>query len=362
MGNVVLSGYYGFQNTGDEAILYAIIQKLRSIRPEIQITVLSNDPEKTAQQYQVEAVNRWRIFDVFKALFRCRMLISGGGSLLQDVSSPNSPLYYLGIIFLAKLLGRRTMVYAQGIGPLSINRNKRLVSWLLKRVDLLTVRDSGSKDELLALGVNRTIIITADPVLGLSGELIAHNPGAEILARNGVCKEGRGPLLGVFIRPWMANGFIQELARAFDALAEEGWKTVFIPMQFPRDIAIAKETVKLMNREAVILKEAYTTAEILSLTKNLDLVLGMRLHALIGGAVMGVPVIGLSYDPKVDRFLEQMGQALLISLNDLCSKSLVEMVKWAYCQRQELSAELREKLRPLAEKACATAQMAVDLL
>lgn len=362
MSDVVLSGYYGFRNAGDEAILYAMIEKLRSIKPEIRITVLSNEPEKTAQQYQVEAVNRWRLLDVFKAISNSRLLISGGGSLLQDVSSANSPLYYLGVIMLAKLLGKRTMVYAQGIGPLKRSRNRILASWLLNRVDQLTVRDSGSRDELLSLGVNRSITITSDPVLGLSGESIPLEPGAEILARNGVSKEGRGPLLGVFIRPWMENGYLAELAEAFDILVEEGWNIVFIPMQFPRDITIAKETAKLMNKEAVVLKEMYTPLEILSLVKSLDLVLGMRLHALISAAVMGIPLIGLSYDPKVDRFLQQVGQASHISVNNLRPQVVVEMVKWAYGRHGELSAELQEKLGPLSEKAGMTAQMAVELL
>ena len=100
MSKVVLSGYYGFNNSGDETILYAMITMFRKIEPSLEITVLSNEPEKTAKQYGVEAVNRWKWGQVFRAVSGCDLFISGGGSLLQDVSK-NSPLYYLAVILLA---------------------------------------------------------------------------------------------------------------------------------------------------------------------------------------------------------------------------------------------------------------------
>ena len=56
---VLLSGYYGFDNAGDEAVLYAIVRALRQVKPDIDITVLSNQPENTAQALDVKAVNRW---------------------------------------------------------------------------------------------------------------------------------------------------------------------------------------------------------------------------------------------------------------------------------------------------------------
>ena len=92
---VLLSGYYGFDNAGDEAVLYAIVQTLRAAAPDIEITVLSNQPDKTAAQLGVHAVNRWGKTALLKAVKNCDVLISGGGSLLQDVTSKNGILYYL---------------------------------------------------------------------------------------------------------------------------------------------------------------------------------------------------------------------------------------------------------------------------
>jgi len=362
VNKIVLSGYYGFNNSGDETILYAIIAMLRKIEPETQITVLSNEPEKTAKLYNVQAVNRWKWNQVLRAIAGCDLLISGGGSLLQDVSSTNSPLYYLGVILLARLLGKPVHVFAQGIGPLTNKRNRRLTAWILNRVNAITVREAGSKTELSALGVTVPVEITADPVLGLSAESIKPELGQQILLRHAYCAGEEEKKLGVFIRSWGDNSFTAELAQTLDNLADQGWKIAFVPMQFPQDIGVAKETAKLMHKEAVILKELYNPEEILAIIQQFDVILGMRLHALIDAAVLGKPFIGLSYDPKIDRFLEQMGQASVLPVTELKAQTLQEIIQWAYTQREEFSEEIRERVKPLYQKAWRNARIAMELL
>ena len=52
---VVLCGYYGMGNGGDEALLASLLQMLPS---QVKPVVLSGDPEQTAQCYGVEAYHR----------------------------------------------------------------------------------------------------------------------------------------------------------------------------------------------------------------------------------------------------------------------------------------------------------------
>lgn len=358
----MLSGYYGFNNAGDELVLYSIIKTLREIAPGISITVLSNQPEKTAKQYDVHAVSRWGFFGPLKAIAACELLISGGGSLFQDVTSKNSPLYYWAIIFLAKLMGRKTMLYSQGIGPLRAPRNRKLVAWLLNKLNILTVRDEDSRNELISLGVNREITVTADPVLGLAGETVEKKAGKLILERSGIGTADAQRLLGVFIRSWGNNGYLPELVKACDKLAEDGWQIIFAPMHFPQDITIAKQAVKLMKNRAVYLKEMYDPLEMLSITKNFDLVIGMRLHALIDAAVVGVPVVGLSYDPKIDRFLKQIGQHSLNAVHELNADTLVELINCVNRNKEEEKAEINTRVKLLYQKAWQAARLAVSLL
>ena len=150
---ILLSGYYGFDNAGDDAVLFAIVQALREIIPDVDITVLSNQPEKTAQQFGVKAVDRWGKTSLPKAIKDCDVLISGGGSLLQDVTSKNGILYYLGVIKLAQMMRKKVIVYAQGIGPVNEPRNRALVAKILNKVQAITVRDFDSRRELMEMGV-----------------------------------------------------------------------------------------------------------------------------------------------------------------------------------------------------------------
>src|SRR5690625_3113260 len=112
---VLISGYYGYGNFGDEALLAGLLSLIRELGAEP--LVLSGQPERTRAEHGVEAVHRYR--GLPGALRRADALISGGGGLLQDASSSRSLSYYLGVLRLARLAGLRTMVYGQSIGPLS---------------------------------------------------------------------------------------------------------------------------------------------------------------------------------------------------------------------------------------------------
>lgn len=166
--HVVISGYYGFDNVGDEAILFSIIQALRHVQSNIDVTVLSNNPEKTAKTYDVNAVNRWRLSEIREALRQADGLISGGGSLLQDQTGMRSIPYYAGIMKMAQWMNKPTFVYAQGMGPFNRSISRWIVKHVLSRVDQITVRDEGSKDLLQEVGIERDIKIVPDPVLGLN--------------------------------------------------------------------------------------------------------------------------------------------------------------------------------------------------
>ena len=167
--HVVMSGYYGFSNAGDDAILEAIQQAIHEASDHICVTALSNDPELTRRQYGLEAIPRFRVLKVFSALRRCDALLSGGGSLLQDTTSTRSLLYYLTVIRCAHWLGKPVMLYANGIGPVRRPANRRRVKRVVEQATLITLRDHSSARELQDMGVTRTDLhVTADPVFHLS--------------------------------------------------------------------------------------------------------------------------------------------------------------------------------------------------
>ena len=118
MGKILISGYYGFSNAGDEAMLTAIVTSLKQQAPQVELTVISGHPEVTARLHPVKAIHRFNLWGILRAMAGTDLLLSGGGSLLQNVTSRMSLYYYLSIIGLAGLLGKKIMLFAQGIGPI----------------------------------------------------------------------------------------------------------------------------------------------------------------------------------------------------------------------------------------------------
>ncbi len=362
MGNrVVISGYYGFNNLGDEAVLYSMLRALRREVPGLEITVLSNDPEATAREYEVRAVDRWSLGQVAGAIRRSDLLISGGGSLLQDVTGLQSLLYYLGVIWIARLLGRPVFFYAQGIGPVNSSLGRRLVGITARGARAITVRDGESARDLETMGVRRPVEVAADPVLGLRPENVDLSAGAEILRRHGV-EPGSG-VVGVSVRP-LPGGVTweMELARACDELARAGRTVVFVPMHHPADLVVSREIAAIMKKPHVIIGEKLDVPQMLSLVANLDLLVGMRLHALVFAAVGGVPPLGIVYDPKVERFLRRVDISPAGPPGRLNAKALAETAELFLTERKQLREKIAHRVEELRRAATRPAEMVRDIL
>lgn len=361
MSEIVVSGYYGFANAGDEAMLAAMIEALTDIEPNIKITVISGNPEDTRQRHGVAAVYRLNYPEIAKVLVRSQLLISGGGSLLQDVTSDRSLYYYLSIMMLAKKLGKPVMLYAQGIGPVKGVLAQGAMRYIGNMVDLITVRDDGSYEELKRLKVTAPPIhVTADPVLAMHpvDKLI----GRSILKKHG--QEGVAPLIGISVREWKDWGhYKQVLAHAGDRMIEElGAKVVFIPMQWPDDLSVSQKIAAKMKNKAEVLPDEYTTSELLSLVGNLDLLIGIRLHALIFAGVMHVPMAGISYDPKIDRFLQTIGERHVGTLKTVTADSLMARIRELWDERKRPNQEREDRINTLRNKAFQNAELALSLL
>lgn len=301
---IVLSGYYGFDNAGDEALLTAISGALHALAPAAELVVFSGAPERTAERHGLRAVYYMSPPAVWSELWGADLLISGGGSIFQDVTSWRSLPYYISVVSLAKLFRKPVIFYAQGVGPI----NRPFSRWLMRlvgnRVDMITLRDEASREYLLEMGVTRPPMrVTADPVFSLE----AADPDAEEL--QAILAALERPAVGVAVRHWEAlEGYQPELARYLDELTERGYDILFIAMDWPEDLEAARGVEALMRQPARVLEQQLGSREHLALMAHLDLMIGMRLHALIFAASQGVPVGGISYDPKVEAFLQSLEQ------------------------------------------------------
>lgn len=303
--HVVMSGYYGFSNTGDDAILESIRQGVQEVSDEVELTVLSKDPELTRKQYGMKAVSRFHFWKVLTTLRRGDMLLFGGGSLLQDTTSTRSLLYYLSVIRCAKLLGKPVMLYANGIGPVRRSANRNRVRKAVENAAVVTLRDHSSAEELRAMGVKRSdLLVTADPVFHMD------SAGAEradaILAAAGI--PAGGEFVAVSVREWKAaQQFPEQLAKLCDHLRRTyGLEVLFLLMQPGVDRETTRMVQKTMEEPSYILEENCVPQEMMAVLGQAKLCLAMRLHTLIFAARMAVPTLGLVYDPKVESYLKEL--------------------------------------------------------
>lgn len=303
--NVVMSGYYGFSNTGDDAILESICQGVRAVSDEVALTVLSKDPELTRKQHGLNAVSRFNFVKVLGALRRSDLLLSGGGSLLQDTTSTRSLVYYLSVIRCARMLGKPVMLYANGIGPVRRQANRERVRRAVEDAAAVTLRDHSSAGELRAMGVERPdLLVTADPVFRLDGAGEAR--ALELLDLAGLPR-GR-KFAAVSVRDWeAAKDFPETLAKVCDHLRRTyGLEILFLLMQPAADRETSLKVRRAMEEPSYLLDTACAPREMMAVLGRADLCLAMRLHTLIFAACMAVPTVGLVYDPKVESYLREL--------------------------------------------------------
>ncbi len=360
MCKILISGYYGFGNAGDEALLSSILQALLELEPKADITVISGNPTETMSTHKVKAIGRFDMWKIYQAVSACDMLISGGGSLLQDVTSARSLYYYLSIIALANTLGKRVMIYAQGIGPLRKSLARTTVGRVLNQVSQITVRDHASKEELLSLGIHDVpITVTADAVLGMHP--VDTTVGSKILESYGMTMDR--PIVGVSVRSWKAcRDYQSTLAKALDKIqTTKDVQIVFIPMQHREDTIEAESIAKQMKTKATVLADAYSTTELLALSGSVDVMIGVRLHALVFSALMETPCLGISYDPKILNFLHMIGELPVGDLHTLEVTPIVARTVEAL-ERSTFTETVLENIHELRRNALENARIAIGML
>jgi len=278
---VLISGYYGAGNLGDEALLAGLLAAL--VTAGVEATVASLDPAATSRDHGVAAVHRVR--GLVGGLLRADAVVSGGGGLLQDATSARSLGYYLAVIRAARWLGRPVAVFAQSLGPLSPRGESRVRRAL----------------HGLPLGLRDAPSLRLAARLGLDAHPVADT--ALLTPRPTVPGVAAGALVLVPRSGYPAIGdLLAELGRRHGAAGGR----VAIALVHPAQDAT--EGARLAAAlPAADLWEAATAAELTRGLAGAHAVVSGRLHGLVLGAVAGAPVAGVAYDPKVAGFAEAVG-------------------------------------------------------
>ena len=358
---VVICGAYGMGNAGDDAILEAIVGEMRGIDPFMPITALSRRPMETRVKYAVDSVHMFNIPAFHRAMKQTRLYLSGGGSLIQNVTSRRSLWYYLYTISAAKRLGNAVMMYGCGIGPIVDNRDDKLIRRVLNNdVDVITLRESYSLSELEHLGVKGPkMIVSSDPALSLPAS--SFDRVSEELSKYGLDPEGKYVCFSV--RNWA--GFAQKasiFAEAADYVSERlGLTPVFILVNRQEDGEATEAVRSLMRTTTAVISESMDSALTIGVLSRMSVVVSMRLHGLIFAASQGVPLVGVSYDPKVTAFLDSVGNENCLQFEDMTSKELRTMIDRALLQFSDIK-ERKQRVERLVNAEALNRQWAKKLL
>jgi polysaccharide pyruvyl transferase CsaB len=354
---IVISGYYGFNNLGDEAVLAATVAALRDRVPQAEIAVLSAAPGETSRVHGVAGIPRDRPREVAWALRGSDLFLSGGGSLFQDATSWRSPWYYLGILLAARRLARHTAVYAQGIERPRRPGVRAAMRRVLNAVELITVRDRASLDVLAGLGVRRPrTALCADPSLLLT-------PDWSAAAASERAKWETGRWFGLALRSWGSGAAVRAAAAAAATVAERrGIRWALLPMHPPGDLATCEALASHLGPAATVVRAPLGPREMLALVGTLDLLVGMRLHALLFAAAQGVPIVPIIYDPKIAALARELDEPPPLPADGLRADALVAAIESADEHRGVRRARISAAAARLRERAALAPALVAGLL
>jgi len=358
--DIIISGYYGYGNLGDDSLLISILALLRENGVE-NVCVLSAHRKRMQRLLGVKCISRVNIFAIIHAMRRSRLLIFGGGNLLQDSTSRKSLFYYLTIIALAQKLKLKTMLYANGIGPLITKEGRNLTARVLKKVDLITLREVDSLSLLHKIGVRGVKTkITSDPALLLTPASVAR---ADLVMAKAGIPSGRR-YIAVSLRNFVSGNnqeaFEKELVFGLLAFCEKNdVYPIFIPMHTAVDEPVCRRAAQSCGGAVL---SSLTPSELITILSRCSVVLGMRLHILIYALHACVPMVGISYDPKVNAFLSWSGLCAPVLTPSFDRELLCRTLEEALNTTKEDKIKIAASLARLKELARRDGEYAAEFI
>lgn len=316
MSRYLISGYYGRNNIGDEAILSQTISSIRKIDAEAKISCLSYYPENTKMIHNINSFNVKKPVQIFREIIKTDYFIYGGGG--HEFTNNLLSVYIISTSMLASLLKKKVIAYAIGIEK---NPNKKLLPMIRFSYNhffnLIMVRDSKSKEIMKSWGIREEKInVTSDPVFNYSLDKVDKETNV-ILER--ILKFSNGSkLVGVNFNNKEKKINLEEQKMIIDTTIRNGFKVVLIPMCLDEgDIEIVNnfENEYYNSEDVFFVKEILRIEHLYEIVSCFTLTIGMRFHFLIFSALSDVPFIALSNSNKVITLTDSLEQSNILNFD-----------------------------------------------
>lgn len=340
---LLVAGYFGCGNLGDDAILLGFLEGVRD--RNVQLTVMSGYPEETHRLYGIRCIPRKDNQSFQDELTRCDALVFPGGSIFQDVTSVASVSYYAGLVAKAKKAGKKVVMLGQGVGPLTNFLGKRLAAGAFNSADVIAVRDAASVQTLKALNVKHTPRVCGDLAF-----LLPKPAGQEESASFSV---GDMRTIGLAPRPF---GKHKEIVQMFGELCrllyQNNLMPVLIEMDREHDHQLLDDIEKSQGGKVPSIRKVTTPMQLQQRLSRMECIIAVRLHAAILATTVGVLPFMVSYDPKVSAFAASLNLPSPPGLTGMTATRLFETFMGFYKERERHLATIdrrREEMKRLAE-------------
>lgn len=314
--DLVLCGYYGYGNVGDDALLHASVRRAEEQYPDYTVSALTKNGKKDEPLFHIRCVPRRNPFSVIRELKHAKVLVFGGGTLLQDRTSLRSLFYYSSILRYARRHELRVELWGNGLSLPRTARGEKMIIRCLTLCDRIGLRDSAS----LAWGLSHT----PDGVRGrffLEKDLAEGTPPCTGSRSDYLCRFYRltSPPEGdasvgfgvVTIRGGVGRGYLKILLSWLALLRGERIRLVFIPMLPREDERLCRRLASMLGGTVIV---GLSPSDLVGLMSEARIVCGMRLHSLVFAASAGTPFVGFGDDPKIESFCRERGGVFFTDL------------------------------------------------
>jgi len=410
MKTVIIAGAFYAKNLGDYGMLRPFCDELRRKFEKLDIIHLSRhiDPafdkifgvrsiKNIDHESKEVSEGRWynglnygddtsHLAAIREAFESADLLVIGCGPMLSDITLEEFRGYlpYQAMLCtLAKLFSVPVMIYGVEVVPLVTKRGEQLVKFICDNSDVITVRESISKTELVRIGVPaERVVVLPDPAMALRS-IGDRERGNTLLKGLGIHLDER-PLIGIVARHvywiWDEAKF-DEYTTMFAGLCD--WininlnaQIVFIPHCFygvdnilADDREVAKRIVaKMKNTNAASrIQKELTLDEALDIYETIDLVVGTRHHAIAYAALNNIPSVGLYASAHLNQTIGGFMQKLNLSncAVQLCEfdlKKAIEAVSYAWNHRSDIKEHLSDIVPQMHSDALHYYELAARLM
>ncbi|MEE9609063.1 MAG: polysaccharide pyruvyl transferase family protein, partial [Myxococcota bacterium] len=320
---LIFGGWFGSRNAGDEAILLGCKKVLERAIPGARIFAHSTDPAYTRDVCGVEPVfapQDAHFLNKLRALVRAYrsmdlFLVSGGTPILDSRYAGRA--FHFGVPL---LFGVPMVFFGIGTKRIESRYGRWFYRTVLRRAKYISVRDPGVREYLAAMGIRAAMALTADSAICVDSE---QGPAVERILVDAGLDPAR-PLVAICpiflsddpVRHYhdaipgeRRQNAYRCLAQLADHLIDSGRQVVFMamhPLEPGDDHVAIREVRGQMRQSAPLLEPVDDPRRVAGLLGRMDMVVGMRLHAIVLASSRGVPVVAIDVEMKVRSYMEYL--------------------------------------------------------